>query len=232
MPSRDIFCNSIDFNIYRINSIPSTNTYFKENYNKYSDMSVLIANEQTNGRGRFLRQWESKNDICFSILFKEKHPNAIIAPLSIVLALNDLGISSGIKWPNDIYLDDKKLSGILIEEIYESTFVASVVGIGINIDDKPHYNGIGLAKYITTSKHKIIEIILHHYKRLINISMTDLIKLYKENSIILNKKIIYKEKIYLAIDITENGYLVLNDNYNNIITISSDEINIKSAIID
>ena len=195
MPSRDIFCNSVDFNIYRINSIPSTNTYFKENYNNYSDMSVLIANEQTNGRGRFLRQWESKNDICFSILFKEKHPNAIIAPLSIVLALNDLGISSGIKWPNDIYLDDKKLSGILIEEIYESSFVASVVGIGINIDDKPHYNGIGLAKYITTSKHKIIEIILHHYKRLINIPMTDLIKLYKDNSIILNKKIIYKEKI-------------------------------------
>ena len=232
MPSRDIFCNSIDFNIYRINSIPSTNTYFKENYNRYSDMSVLIANEQTNGRGRFTRQWESNNDICFSILFKEKHPNAIIAPLAIVSALNDLGISSGIKWPNDIYLDDKKLSGILIEEIYESSFVASVVGIGINIDDKPRYNGIGLAKYITTSKHKIIEIILHHYKRLINISMTDLIKLYKENSIILNKKIIYKEKIYLAIDITENGYLVLKDNHNNIITISSDEINIKSAIID
>ena len=41
MPSRDIFCNSIDFNIYRINSIPSTNTYFKENFglNEFSKIS-------------------------------------------------------------------------------------------------------------------------------------------------------------------------------------------------
>lgn len=229
MPSRDIFCNSINFDIYRIDTIDSTNTYFKNNYNKYNDKTVLIANHQTNGRGRFKREWISNDDICFSILFKEKHPNAIISSLAIVLALQDFGIASGIKWPNDIYLDNKKLSGILIEEIYEKEFVASIVGIGINIDDKPIYNGIGLGRYISVSKNNVIEAILYHYNDLLSKTMTELIVLYKKYSIILNMQIKYKGEFYYACDITENGYLVIK-NKAGVKTISSDEIDIKSAL--
>ncbi len=231
MPSRDIFCNSIDFEIFRIDSIPSTNTYFKENYSLYKDKSVLIANSQTAGRGRFQRTWISDNDICFSILFKEKHPNAILSSLAIILALETLGIKAGIKWPNDIYLKQKKLSGILIEDVYEKEFVCSIVGIGINVEDKPKFNGIGLNKFISVSKNSIIETILYHYQNLLSKTMTELIILYKKYSIILDQKIWYKGSIYTACDITENGYLVIK-NDKGIKTISSDEIDIKASLLN
>ena len=134
MPSRAFFCDSISYNAYIIDVVDSTNTYFKNNYQNYQDKSVLIANKQTNGRGRFERTWKSNNDICFSILYKKKELFSVIAPLAIIYALKDLNIDALIKWPNDIYVNNKKLSGILIEDIYKDSFLASIVGIGIKTD--------------------------------------------------------------------------------------------------
>ena len=106
------------FILLKVDEIPSTNTYLKSEYNNYQDNTILWAINQTNGRGRYNRRWESKNDLTFSILFKEKYDSAIITPLAIILALNDYNINAKIKWPNDIYLYGGKLSGILIEDVY------------------------------------------------------------------------------------------------------------------
>lgn len=227
MSSRDFMCNPINYNIYSVETINSTNTYLKENYNLYLDNTVLIANKQTNGRGRFDRVWISDNDICFSILFKKFHYNNVIAPLAITLALNELNIVSGIKWPNDILIDNKKLAGILIEDIYSNDFLASVVGIGINMTDKPDFNGIGLNSIINVSKNEMINLILKHYNSLLDLEFKELVILYKKYSMILEKNVLYKDNEYIASDITEKGYLVLQGEKDTII-VSSNEIGIKT----
>lgn len=228
MSGRDFLCTPINYNIYKIDEIDSTNTYLKNNYDSYADRTVLIANKQTNGRGRFDREWVSENDICFSILYKSFHYNNIIAPLAITLALKDINIKSGIKWPNDILINDKKLAGILIEDIYSKDFLASVVGIGINMHDKIAFDAIGLASICIASKLDIINSVINHYDSLMNLKFRELVKLYKEYSVILGKSVIYKNIEYIAADITENGHLVLINN-NEKITISSNEIAVKGS---
>ena len=124
------------FHLYKVDEIFSTNTYLKDNYDKFENLSILWAIKQTNGRGRLNRVWESNDDLTFSIVFKEENYNQIMIPLMIIEALKKYDISASIKWPNDIYYNDKKLCGILIENIYDNNvFKASIVVIGINFND-------------------------------------------------------------------------------------------------
>ena len=132
------------YSFFLVDEIESTNTYFKEHAEEYPDKSVLIALRQTKGRGRYNRVWESKDDITFSILLKHNASYNVIAPLALCLALYSLGYDTGIKWPNDIYMQDKKLAGILIEDLYQITFNSAIIGIGLNMSDKEEYNAIGL----------------------------------------------------------------------------------------
>ncbi len=76
-----------NYTMYRVDSIESTNDFFKANYHLFKDKDCLVAKRQTKGRGRYNRVWSSSLDIIVSILFKEKHNNTIIAPMAVCLAL-------------------------------------------------------------------------------------------------------------------------------------------------
>jgi BirA family biotin operon repressor/biotin-[acetyl-CoA-carboxylase] ligase len=216
------------YQYYLVDTIPSTNTYLKDNFNEYPDKTILIALEQTNGRGRYDRKWRSDKDIMFSILLKNNGNYEIITPLAICLALDSYGFKCGIKWPNDVYLNDKKLSGILIEDVFQLKFEASIIGIGINMTDKESVMGIGLNKNI--DKYDLINSIMNNFDNLNKLNHDELIKLYRERSIVYNRKVYYKDKIYIAKDIDIDGHLILNDG-NNKIVVSSDEINIKESLL-
>ena len=212
------------FHLYYVESIGSTNTFLKDNFSKYPNNSILLAKYQTKGRGRYTRIWQSNEDYTFSILFKDLHHNEIIAPLSIVRALKEYGFDTKIKWPNDIYLDGKKLSGILIESVYAKSHLATIVGIGINKTDKEEVLGIGLNKNIDSID--LISRIIHEYNLLINEDFNNYINEYISYSNVINKKIIYQNEEYIVKGINELGHLIIgNDNVSK--TISCDEINIK-----
>ncbi len=217
------------FSLLQVDEIPSTNTHLKNEYDKYQDNTILWAINQTEGRGRYDRRWESKNDLTFSILFKEKYNSAIIAPLAIILALNDYNINAKIKWPNDIYLYEGKLSGILIEDVYEGEFKASIVGIGINMNDYPGVNGIGIGEFITDMKELIFKV-CKYFKYLTTVNTNTIINMYREYSNVIGKTINYKEVEYLVKDIDKDGHLII-ENDNETKTISCDEISITDAII-
>lgn len=219
-----------NYTMYRVDSIESTNDFFKANYALFKDKDCLVAKRQTKGRGRYNRVWTSSDDIIFSILFKKKHNNTIIAPMAVCLALRDIGINAGIKWPNDVYVELKKICGILIEDEYKNEFEASIVGIGLNMYPKESLNVPGVLDYVKIGNDQLIDLILKHYDILINTSSKSLIHQYQELSIILNRKFNYKGKIYEAVRITADGYLVGKDNEEEI-TIKSDEIDIKSALV-
>jgi BirA family biotin operon repressor/biotin-[acetyl-CoA-carboxylase] ligase len=127
---------NIDF--YLLDTVDSTNTFAKEKLlNK--DYLVVISEQQTAGRGRQGKEWYSPNagNIYMTIKFKDKNP----APLSLIIGLliseamdsvSGQKITAGLKWPNDLLINKKKICGILIESEINADEVEFIVGIGIN----------------------------------------------------------------------------------------------------
>ncbi|HIP92556.1 MAG TPA: biotin--[acetyl-CoA-carboxylase] ligase [Thermotoga sp.] len=123
--------------------LDSTNEFMKREWKKLHDGAVVITLEQTEGKGRMGRKWISpKGGLWFSTLFK---PRKIFDPnfytklfsVSIVQVLDDVGVKVEIKWPNDIYVWNKKLGGILTETILtEYSIDAVIVGVGINVNNE------------------------------------------------------------------------------------------------
>lgn len=126
------------------NSIDSTNTYLlqKEIFND-EGLHVCFAEEQTAGRGRRGRTWQSPygHNIYLSMLrFCAAHPSvfaglSLAIGVAVVRALAALGVlGCQLKWPNDVQLGGKKLAGILIELAGDVNGMCRVViGVGVNV---------------------------------------------------------------------------------------------------
>jgi len=107
------------------------------------DLSIVVADEQTRGRGRLNRKWFTPkgSGLAFSLILRpsaDQRPHLSrtvgLAALSIAESCSRLGLAPRIKWPNDILLNGKKTAGILIENIWSGDDVDSlVIGMGINI---------------------------------------------------------------------------------------------------
>lgn len=129
--------------IYR-DSLSSTNTEFLEHATSYESGDVMIAKEQTAGRGRYQRSWASPpGGIYMSVLIKEAEKASEILKLSLLSALAVQRALSSlantafyIKWPNDIYAGDSKICGILPETRVQGKNLIAVIGIGINVNNK------------------------------------------------------------------------------------------------
>ena len=127
-------------------SLDSTNEEARRHISDIDNLSVLSALEQTAGRGQRGNTWTSNagENLMFSIVLKSPVLMAEdhfalneIAALSVADFLSTYGIKAQIKWPNDIYVDEKKICGILIENSFRGKSISSsIVGIGLNINQR------------------------------------------------------------------------------------------------
>ncbi len=111
--------------------------------NDAQDLSIVVANEQTAGRGRLDRPWFTppSTALAFSLVLRptaDEIPHLSrtvgLAALSIADTIGMLGLAPEIKWPNDILLNGRKVAGVLIELVWSGEDVDCVViGIGINV---------------------------------------------------------------------------------------------------
>ena len=129
-----------------LSSVDSTNNY-AANLLKAGlahSGTVILADEQTNGRGQRGETWQSKPgmNLQFTVIWKPKelllanqrYLNFAVS-IAIVKYLEKHNLSSEIKWPNDILVDEKKICGILIEnQIQGNRIAASIIGIGLNVN--------------------------------------------------------------------------------------------------
>jgi len=169
--------------------LDSTNTELKKlvSQHKLAEHSVVITAEQTAGRGQTGNCWESEKNanLTFSLLlrptFLAPHLQFYISKIVSLGLINTIhhltGKQAHIKWPNDIYIGDKKAAGILIENsISGATLDYCVIGIGLNVNqeffksDAP--NPVSL-KNITGEKYnleqvleQVLENIEHYYHQL------------------------------------------------------------------
>jgi BirA family biotin operon repressor/biotin-[acetyl-CoA-carboxylase] ligase len=107
------------------------------------DLSLVIADEQTAGRGRLDRKWFTPKGtaLAFSLILRptaEEKPYLTrtvgLAALAVTDALRTRGLVAQIKWPNDVLLNGHKVAGILVESVWSGEEVdCTVIGIGVNV---------------------------------------------------------------------------------------------------
>lgn len=152
--------------IIHLSEIDSTNNYTIQliRQSVMSEGGVVITDNQYQGRGQRGNLWltEEKQNLTFSLYLKPK-----FLPLSqqfllskciclgLVDFLTELGIENCmVKWPNDIYVGNKKIGGILIENLVQSNFYHSIVGIGLNVN-QTKFEGLESVTSILSETGKI-----------------------------------------------------------------------------
>lgn len=244
-------------NINYLEQLDSTNLYAKRTAETdFEDGTIVIAEEQTKGKGRLGRTWVSPKGkgIWMTIMLKPQINPADAAKVTLLAACavsraieNTCGIYPKIKWPNDIVINGKKLCGILTEmsaELDEINYI--LVGIGINanlgIEDipeelQPMATSIKIEKgYPVNRKYLTAEIINNfeaYYKAFIETgSIKEFIKEYKEKSAVLGKKVNIKSSTIelqgTVIDITEEGALLVRLDSGELKEIISGEVSVRS----
>ncbi len=202
---------------------------------------LIIAEKQTKGKGRFGRTWHSeKGGLYFTITLprvfsiQDLPKVSLLAGISVCKALKFL--NARLKWPNDVLINGKKVCGILCETIgeYESPLV--IIGIGVNVNnDLPHNLSNAVSIKDITGKperiSKILESILSNFFNLYDVALKQnwnyIINEWRKLSDTIGKKV----KVItptstitgLAIDINNDGNLLVKSDSNQVHAISAGE---------
>ena len=225
-------------------SIDSTNSYLKNHFNDLDSFTFVSSDYQSGGKGRGDRVWKSNEgeNLLFSLLIKEKMYIDIGPVLSLVSAYSvsqvleqDYQLSNvTIKWPNDIYVNDKKICGILLESRIPDYLI---IGIGINVNQKdfvgeyrkkPTSLLIEKNEYVDINeiKKKIYETLIDNIVANVN-SVDTCIHYFDSHNYLLNKRIrcSYENKVCTGVVIgVDNSFNLLVKTEEDVIAISSGEI--------
>jgi len=203
----------IGSSILSFDTIDSTNDYIKNNLNNLNDGQIIIAKTQTKGRGRFENVWQSyEGNLYFSFLLKQTFENDFLFKLQmlvsvlIVKILKKYGISSKIKFPNDILVNGKKIAGILTETSIYSKVDSIIVGIGINVNQTDFRELNKKATSVNKETDKSMEV---------RDVLVDFIDLYNKTT--------YNQQIY-------NDYIALSDTISRTINYQAKDYQIKNIL--
>mgnify|MGYP001227665769 CR=1 FL=1 len=196
-----ILYNNKSIRVLFKNHLSSTNDFFKYKYIKDQCPIIITTNNQRAARGRNSKIWFSFNQksLSFSFCLKLNADQMELVKLNYLSCLailrafkNTTNHTFSIKWPNDIYLNNKKVSGILIESqsCGKDIFLSLGVGININIDEsfsvnQPHSNlGMNI-DYI-----KLVYLFCENLVNFLNAKNHDgLVEEYNTNLFAINKNV-------------------------------------------
>ena len=241
-------------NIYYFETIDSTNNYAKRLALEGAvEGTIVFSEKQTGGRGRLGRMWSSLpgTSISMSIILRPTiHPNEAPKITEISAAATAEAITKvtnlqvGIKWPNDIILNNKKVCGILTEmsaELNNINYVIVGIGVNVNVDEFPEEIG-----NVATSIKKVLgsevsrkDIVINMVKEFgdlyydfINTGRLErTVDICKKRSVTLGKivRVMNKKETIIAkaIDITKNGELVIRKDNGETIKVISGEVSVR-----
>ena len=219
-----------NYKLFSFDKISSTQTYALDLIasGRASDHVAVMAEAQSSGRGRYKRQWISHHgNLYVSFIYKieERDPKlSYVVAVAIAETLISLGVEPAIKWPNDILIDNKKVSGTLTE--YSGNYV--VIGIGINIKSNPtvqNYKTTKLENYVKVEKSDVLKKLMNNLDKWRKKDFIDVRLRWLDLAIGLNDKVKFRGEIVDLIGINENGALILRKNTNYFLTYG-DEISL------
>ena len=201
-------------NIIKLDAIDSTNNYLKKMilHGGINDYTVVTAKFQTEGKGQLGTKWESehsKNLICsvykknINIKVQDQFVISALVSLALVKTLRKINLSNlHIKWPNDIMSDNKKICGILIENIVMENYIKDIViGIGLNVNQTifnnlPNATSIKNLIGTTCSIDEILEDLVrnleYYFNKLDKSSINSIFKKYEDALFRINKPSTFK----------------------------------------
>jgi len=234
--------------------IPSTNTLAKElAAHGAAEGTLVLADEQTRGRGRSDKVWLSPagTNLSFSIVLRPhvRVSQTFVFTMGLALAASDAvkkttGLRPLIKWPNDLYVEGKKMAGILTEFSVRKKEVESVIlGLGLNInwspreDESMHYPATSV--FAETGKKAsrmelLVEILKSYekdYRKVLAGRIDGIYKRWNELSMIKGKEVTvdlgHKTVRGTATDIDEEGALVIIKSDGRVEKIQNGEVSIR-----
>ena len=225
-----------------LKEVTSTNDYIKEHINELDNFECVYTSNQTKGKGRTGHTWESEpnKNVALSILVKSdkiiKDYNIVSILTGVVVAdyFEALGLNNvSLKWPNDVYVNEQKVCGILLEGNLPEYLI---IGVGINVNQTKFEgfsatsikNELGMKVDPHLVAIDISESLIDALKH-IDEDINAVIERYTQLDYLLNKTISFKyngeDLIGIAKGIDFDGSLkVMCDN--KLINVSSNEVNI------
>ena len=235
-------------NLIAVDRLSSTNTVLKSLSNVLPDKTVLIADSQTQGRGRLNKSFFSPcgSGLYMSVLVRNNYSYKdalMITPLVAVAVLDiikEYSNNAKIKWVNDIYIDDKKACGILTESSFNNETQLTdyiVIGIGLNVKNPENDFPNDIANIATTLFGEKINtnmdllaanLINSVFSRLEKFDCKEIADIYAKNSYLDGKTVnvitateTYKAKV-LGVD--ECLRLIIKNSDGEVVTLSSGEV--------
>ena len=204
------------------------------------DRAAVIANEQSRGRGRKERVWRTPPDaaLAVSVILKPQTQRApqvnYVGALAVYDLAAEVGCSMiGIKWPNDVQIQGKKIAGILPEVVWEgATALGVVLGIGLNV--RVDFSGTALADTAASlesvlnrrlDRADLLEALLRHVDHWYSqINEQSLFTTWKSRLNMLGKRIEADDALCTAVDVLADGSLLLRDDYGRLRKIQAGDV--------
>ncbi len=222
----------------------------------YPEGTIVVADMQTEGRGRRGRNWYSPagQGMYMSLILRPQMPLKEISRISLMIAValaetlqEELDLPARIKWPNDILINNKKIAGILSEVITDMDRIEYiVVGIGLNINNPennfPDDFRTDPTSVLAEKKQPVLRVKLmqrllarleHHYFMLQRGNFAETLATGKRLSMVIGQKVSLETSqglvTGLAVDIDDDGFLLVDDGAGGLHTVISGEIDILPA---
>jgi BirA family biotin operon repressor/biotin-[acetyl-CoA-carboxylase] ligase len=224
--------------LIKLDTVDSTNDYAKNLIRESAakEGTVILADFQTKGKGQKGGYWESEKgkNLTLSIILnpsflelqKEFYLSMSIS-IGIVEFLSHMSLNSKIKWPNDIYINNRKAGGILIENAVKNNIIASsVIGIGININqtefksDAPNPTSVSLELGKSVDIKDSLSLLLKYLDKWVSLLYDErypkIRSRYRKRLFLKNKKAFFTDKngkfSGRIIDVEESGMLLVKTN--------------------
>lgn len=210
--------------------------------------TLVLAEEQTAGRGRRGRAFFSPagDNLYFTLILRlpiELHKRLPIAvAVAVCRAIREEGIDARIKWPNDVWLRDRKLSGMLIDAEMGPSGPIAFPGIGINVNGDPTENpelqetasSLRLELDRVVDREILLARICDDLEASLHISREDLAEHYRDLSMILGRRVLVhptREEPWTgeAIRITDSGELVVARDDGREETVTAADVSVRPA---
>lgn len=235
------------FHIHHYKEVSSTNEEALDLIERgISNETVIIADKQTEGRGRTGKSWVSpEGNFYASLIINQETDVSKLTELTFVTALavgntllsfiSDSNVQH--KWPNDILIDDKKISGILLEKKSNSNWL--IIGIGININHAPLPGTTCISNYgESVSNIDLLKKLIINFNKLRKQWLFDgfyaIREMWLKKVFKMNEQISVKlaDKLYEGIfaDIDKSGKLVLQQKDGSLIYFDAGELFINDIL--
>ncbi len=214
--------------IISFKTIDSTNNYIKNHQADLEDGTIIVSKQQTQGRGRGNHVWESDlGNLYFSFIQKKDISYGNIFSLlsrvcvTIINVLAQYNVHASIKYPNDILIKNKKISGILIETYGNLLLESLIVGIGINVNQiqfgslQNKATSLQLETDKKVDLDELLQLFIQEYNKSLVVDDMSIFDEYLKHSIVLGKGIDYQGTKYKINTISNRGELLLKSESEN-----------------